>query len=201
MKHRWLCLLISLAIVSCTDRTPSTASSERVINRVQIVSSARIPDSTVEESVRHALATDPVVERHDIRVQVRNGLIRLDGTFDSYYERDHAEQLAARTAGAADVANRLRLTTDWRWRPDYAIVERLDEKLVMSPYVIAANVQVSSNDAEVVLRGEVLSWRGITAAVENAFDAGAKRVRNCLHLPGETPANTVHGYRDRRFWW
>ncbi|MBD3240406.1 MAG: BON domain-containing protein [Chitinivibrionales bacterium] len=173
----------------------------RVVDRIQVVPSGRVPDSVIEESVRFALDRDPVVERHEIRVRVSNGLIRLDGKVDSYYERAHAEDIASRAAGAANVDNRLTITTDWTWRPDFAIVKRLEEELLMSPYVTASKVQVSSDDAEVVLTGEVLSWRAITAAVENAFDAGAELVHNRLHLPGEEPVNTVHSYHDRRYWW
>jgi len=183
-----------------------------VRNHLKVRSQLAVSDEVVEESVRDALARDPVVDPTAVDVEAFAGDVYLYGEVDSYFERSQAGEVASRIAGVTDVENHIVVDYAWpslgrygfydwdpvlydydfdretvRVRSDEEIREAIVSELTWSPFVDADEVTVTVEDGEATLTGTVDGWRERRAAVENAFEGGALRVRNRLettHDPG-----------------
>jgi osmotically-inducible protein OsmY len=158
------------------------------------------PDDQIAEHVRDALGWDPVVERHEIIVAVRNGKVYLYGMVDSFYERDHAEDVASRVSGVVDVANYLAVEKVWTWKSDQKIKEDIEDQLFWSFYVDGDDISVSVEDGVVILRGSVESWQALKAAVKNAFEGGARIVKGRLKVQGNLDYYPEYHYKTYYFW-
>lgn len=139
-------------------------------------------DAQIARKVRLALLRDPVVEQHEITVTVNNYLVKLEGTVDTKYEKQLAEEVASRIRGVAAVVNHLTVGNTWRPRPDPEIRDRIEEEFAWSPFVDENRVVVTVSDGVAVLTGVVADLRERRAATENAFDGGARQVRNHVQV-------------------
>src|SRR5262245_65831855 len=64
-------------------------------------------DKDIQQSVLRELDYEPQVRSTEIGVAVKDGIITLSGTVDSYSNRYHAERAAKRVAGVKAIANDL----------------------------------------------------------------------------------------------
>jgi hypothetical protein len=81
---------------------------------------------------------------------------------DWYY--DYYESPSHRSAGG------------WRSKSDRQLKEDVKSELTWSPFVDADSIDVSVKNGEVTLRGTVEDRNEAEAAIENAYEAGARRV-------------------------
>jgi osmotically-inducible protein OsmY len=130
-----------------------------------------------------------------VHIDVRNGRAYLYGRVDSYYEKEHAEEVAARQEGVIDVENRL-LTGHWRWKPDWEITEDIESQFFWSVFVYSDEIEVTVDDGVATLSGKVSSWNEQNAAIANAYEGGAKRVISELDIDYSPPdyAPPHYGY-------
>jgi osmotically-inducible protein OsmY len=181
----------------------------RVKNRIKVRPIPRLGDEAVAENVEQALARDVFVGEASIEVQVANRVVTLTGLVDSTLEKAQAEDVAFRSKGVQEVRNQLTVATpevifydpyvfdwtiyDYDWydpgapvmtKSDRAIHEDLGRELYWSPFVDREDVSYSVEDGVVTLTGTVQSHRERAAAEENAYEAGARRVRNDLEVGG-----------------
>jgi len=66
-----------------------------------------IADTKLAQNVVSAFSRDPVVESLDIKLKAKKGVVALNGSVDSYYERALAEDITSRASGVVDVRNNL----------------------------------------------------------------------------------------------
>lgn len=186
----------------------NTVSVAMVENRLRVRPITMVRDEELEASVVAALARDATVESYELDVDVTNGKVFLDGEVDSYFEKFHADDVAARVEGVVSVRNNIDVDYDdpiaaydpyvdsfyypygfgwydaYRWdttlRSDADIKDDVEDELFWSPFVDADQVHVSVDDGVVTLTGTVDSWAERRAAIENAFEGGAIRVDNDL---------------------
>lgn len=137
-------------------------------------------DSAIAQNVRSALKRDPVVERQDIDVKVTNRTVYLTGTVDSYYERKRAADVASGEFGVVDVQNNLMVRHDRLPKSDREIKEDIEQEFFWSIFVDHDDVSVRVKDGTATLTGTVDNRQELKAAVENAFEGGARRVRSRL---------------------
>lgn len=71
---------------------------------------------------------------------------------------------------------RHRSTGEWRSKSDRQLKEDVKSELTWSPFVDADSVDVSVKNGEVTLSGTVEDRDAAEAAVDNAYEAGARRV-------------------------
>ena len=141
----------------------------------------------------------------EITVDVINGVAKLYGTVDTYFERSQADDVASRVNGVIIVDNNLIVQEGYkpytynpyvdtnlydhetgRYRPRYPaksdvqIKENIEDELFWSPFVDSGNVNVTVEDGEATLSGTVDSWSEYNAAVNNAYEGGAVYVDNDL---------------------
>lgn len=178
-----------------------------VENRIKVRPHA-FSDREIIENVRQALSRDPFVDRYEISVTAIEGVVYLDGSVDTYYEKSRADDAAARVVGVEAVINNLDVDKgahplaydpylfdyyfyDYDWydyepyrsfKADREIKEEIDDELFWSPFVDSDDVAVAVEDGVATLTGTVDSWSEFRAATENAYEGGAVWVDNDLQV-------------------
>lgn len=168
---------------------------------------ARIDDDKIADKVRDALLRNPFTESYKIDVRVKNRVVRLEGTVDSYFEKAEAENIAFRAKGVTDVKNNLTVSYpdlviydpyvyswsiyDYPWyensviitnKSDLGIKQAIESELLWSPFVDSDDVTVSVEAGIATLTGSVDSIREYEAAKQNAFEGGATGVISKLRV-------------------
>lgn len=157
-----------------------TVGVKRVKNYLKVRPKDLPSDEHIGDRVRSALAIDPLVDRDDISTVVRNGTVYLYGTVDNYSEKWRADDIASRVSGVTAVMNRLVVQDTLIGAQDWEIKTDIEDELWWSPFVDEEQVQVSVKDGVATLTGTVESWWERERATENAFEGGARHVRNNL---------------------
>jgi osmotically-inducible protein OsmY len=175
-------------------------------NRIRVGPGGQYGADELRESVEDALQRDPLLDAYRIDVTVRGDTVVLQGEVESMYEKARAHDAAATVMGVAEVRNRLDVQTgamaydpyvdDYDYydtgtydpAPQYGLAgdselrEEINDQLFWSPYVDADQVQVRVNEGVATLEGEVDTPSERTAAVAEAYEAGARWVNNELEL-------------------
>jgi osmotically-inducible protein OsmY len=159
-----------------------TAGVRWVKNYLKVRPANPLPDLQLEENVRNALQRDNLLERYEFTVSVINQKAYLYGTVDSHYEKMWAEDVASRVAGVTEVANYIIVNQTWEWKSDAEIKADVEGELFWSPYVDSEDITVEVEDGDVTLEGVATDWAEADAAVDNAFEGGARSVRARLNL-------------------
>jgi osmotically-inducible protein OsmY len=163
----------------------NTVGVWRVRNRLMVGRMKQVSDKNIMESVYKALSGDPNLDRQNIDVVVRNAKVYLHGEVDSRLERIRAGVLASKVKGVADVDNLLRVKSldSWkRLKTDLAILQDINDELWWSPFVDADQVHVRVRDGVAILTGTVDTYLERGAAVDNAYEGGARDVKNHLKV-------------------
>ena len=184
----------------------NTVGVRDVDNRIKVRSAEVMSDQEIAEAIRRALWRDPVTESYEITVSVKNGVAKLRGTVDSFYEKAQAFDVASKVHGVIVVDNKLQVVDDfsrknfvpyidtydvydYEWnrdRPrypsksDWKLKEDILDELFWSPFVDSDDVIVEVDDGRVTLTGTVDSWSEYNAAADNAYEGGAVYVDNEL---------------------
>jgi osmotically-inducible protein OsmY len=96
------------------------------------------------------------------------------------FESNQAERVAETVKGALYVVNSLEYDYQWTWKPDPEIREDIQDQLMWSPFVDEDDVNVEVDYGVATLSGRVDTWGEREAAEDNAYQGGAKDVRNEL---------------------
>lgn len=139
-------------------------------------------DTEISEKVRAGLFRDPYVAQHEIRVMISNHRVVLSGRVDSQFKKNRAEDIASRVKRVVAVRNNIVVDRSWTEKSDWEIMEDVKDELWWSPYIDSDEVAVTVQDGIVTLVGVVDSLRDRRIATENAYEGGAKRVRNHLRV-------------------
>lgn len=113
-------------------------------------------DEQIQQEVLRELAYDSSVQPNEIGVAVKDGIVTLTGTVDSFLKRWAAEEAAHRVRGVKAVANdievRLPATSE---RTDADIAAAVTRALEWDAFVDTDRVEVTVSKGWVTLRGEV----------------------------------------------
>lgn len=137
-------------------------------------------DEDLESQIATALLGDPLVDRYDITVSAESGWVYLSGEVNTSAQKERAREVAERQRGVLGVVNRIDYAYEWERNPDWEIRQNVNNQLRWSPFVNEAAVDVSVEDGVVTLTGTVYSWTAKNEARKNAFQGGAKNVRDQL---------------------
>jgi osmotically-inducible protein OsmY len=115
-------------------------------------------DSELKDDVEAELKWEPRIIANEIGVSVRDGVVTLTGSVDSYIKRYSAEDAVHRVRGVKAVANdievRLRLASDCS---DTDIAQAVVRALELDAMVNVAELDVTVAQGWVMLRG-VVDW-------------------------------------------
>jgi osmotically-inducible protein OsmY len=147
-----------------------------VVDDLAVTPSAR-PDARIESAVRRVMHDDPWLEDAQVRVSVRNGVVRIGGVVNSAAERSRAEADAgACTPRRVDVvALRIVAASDGTlrddpspYRADGDLVSALRDAETRDPRVRPFVPTFDVRSAVVVMTGDAPSADAATAAAEDA---------------------------------
>lgn len=141
-------------------------------------------DTQIRYDIEAELAWDPAVGTTQVGVAVREGIVTLSGTLDTYAQKHAVERAVRRVAGVRGMAMDLevRLSPGHR-RTDAEIAQAAAHALRWHSMVPDGHVQVEVEDGWVTLRGQV----------DFAFQAaGAEQsLRPLVGVTGITNAITI----------
>jgi len=139
-------------------------------------------DAELARKVRLALLRNPYTHQHEITVTVNNYLVMLDGTVNSNLEKERAEDAASVVKGVTAVVNNLKVNKTWMPKEDWEIKKDIEDELWWSPFVDEGDISVAVTEGGATLVGVVDTLRERRVATENAYEGGAKQVRNLLKV-------------------
>lgn len=186
----------------------NTVGVSRVINRLRVRPEGVYLDAEIKHSVSRSLQRDPFIERERIVIAVHAGVVELNGSVNSSFERLRAEELAMRVNGVVGVNNHIAVNSapipypynpyvdDWyasqtpfpfepgrlkTTKSDFEIILDIERELYWSPFVDSDTVHVEKvEDGVATLTGTFDLRSEFIAATKNAYDGGAIAVDNKL---------------------
>jgi osmotically-inducible protein OsmY len=149
------------------------------------------PDEQIQRAVLAELKWDARLQPNEIGVAVKNGIVTLSGTVDSYVKKWAAEDAAHRVRGVKAVANGIEVRlpgADVRTDPE--IAEAVVRALQWDAAVPLEKLDVTVSNGWVTLRGEV-EWQYQKEDAERVVRRlkGVKGVSNLIEVrPRPTPS-------------
>lgn len=149
-------------------------------------------DATIQTNVISELKWEPSVDAAKIGVTVRDGIVTLSGSVDSFTEKLAAERAASKVLGVKAIAEeiKVRLPQDYE-RDDADIAEAAVNALEWNVMVPEKKIKVEVQNGMVILTGEV-DWEYQRSAAHNAVCCliGVKGVTNELSVkPSVAPSD------------
>ena len=144
-------------------------------------------DVEIYNEVVGSIAQDPHVGENRAQVAVRDGVVRLTGTFNNLSARLAAENDAAVVAGVVSVTDGIKVQPSVRFSDD-AIRNQIEESMRSDPELSARPIMAQVKDSIVWLHGRVESeGERLLAARDVARVPGVVGLRNGIQVgaPGE----------------
>ncbi len=142
-----------------------------------------LTDSELRKRIKLNLAMSPFVDGEDVRISVDHGVATLSGSVEDRSAMIDAGELAY-DAGAWKVRNKLSQREmgerPWADMRDRELKQEIRDELESSPFVNSDRISVIVTNGVATLYGGVENKGEIADAVENAYEAGAKRVKSRL---------------------
>jgi osmotically-inducible protein OsmY len=152
-------------------------------------------DVKVQQNVLEELDWEPIVNAADVGVTVKNGVVTLSGSVESYAEKREAERVALRLKGVKAVANELdvRLTASGR-RSDAVIAAAALNAIKWNVYLPDEKIKLKVEDSWVTLEGEV-EWNYQRDRAEKAVRplAGVRGVTNLVTVRPRVSPGDIKG--------
>ena len=145
---------------------------------VRLPSSAERTDADIAAAALHALEWDAFVPVDKVEVTVSKGWVTLRGEVEWAFQKEDAERVVRRLAGARGVLNVI--TVKPQVRPLSSELKRkIEEGLVRSAETDAQRITVEVQGNKVILRGKVRSWAERQEAERMTWSApGVTEVEN-----------------------
>jgi osmotically-inducible protein OsmY len=160
----------------------NTAGVWSVINEIDVRPDLVIDDMEIVKRVKEALRRSPYLDRHDFLISSYNGKVFLYGTTDTEFEKYKAGDVAWNVQGVVDVQNNISVRSEWIQKTDLEIERDIESQLFWSPFVDENEIEVSVDFGIATITGSVNTWSEYIAAVENAYEGGARSVKNNLRV-------------------
>jgi osmotically-inducible protein OsmY len=115
-------------------------------------------DADIQRSVSQELEWDPRVDSTGILVQVKEGVVTLTGSVESYAKKVAARDAAHRIDGVLDVADELQVRLPGTPRTDQELAQAVRQTLTWDVYVPDTRIRSTVSDGWVTLEGDVDRW-------------------------------------------
>jgi len=141
-----------------------------------------LADIDTATNIQSSLSWDPDVDATDINVIAESGIVTLEGTVESLWTKQIAEDIAWDHVGVLDVKNKLAVAPA-EDITDQAAAQSIVETIDRNISVDVNDVDVEVRDGEAFLSGTVSDIRAWRAAYDAAFyTIGVIRVRDNLSI-------------------
>lgn len=141
-------------------------------------------DLQIKTDVTDELVWDPAVNATRVGVAVKDGIVTLSGTVDSYVQKHAVERAVRRVGGVRGMAVELEVRlAPGHARTDAEIAQAALHALRWHSLVPDERVRIEVENGRVTLRGE-LEWAYQSASAESAVRplVGVRGVRNEIRL-------------------
>ena len=146
---------------------------------VRLPSISQRPDPDIARDAVTALLYE-LPDLGNIKVVVKEGLVRLEGDVESHQQRRNVARAVRRVRGIKGIVNTIKVRSPVS--PE-DIHRKIAEALKRNALLEAANIVVEANGDEVVLKGTVRSWAERKEADEAAWRApGVLKVDNRIAI-------------------
>jgi osmotically-inducible protein OsmY len=145
-------------------------------------------NSVLQADVQNAIKWEPLLHAAEIGVTVKDGVVSLTGTVDSYAKKMEAENAAKRVIGVKALVEKIEVKfPDSRSKNDGEIATEAIHALKSNWSVPKDKVTVKVEDGWVTLEGELV-WNYQKEYVKNSiiYLAGVKGVTNNIKIKSET---------------
>ncbi|MBN2105157.1 BON domain-containing protein [bacterium] len=153
----------------------NTVGVWRVKNYLKVRPGQSYLDETVEANIEQAFLTDPVVEAYELDAIVIKGKAFLNGRVEFDFEKEKAEAIAAAQPGVVSMDNDIIVEDAWTFKTDSEIEEDIEDQFFWS-LLVNDNIEVEVENGMATLSGTVDSPYEAEAAIDNAFQGGARSV-------------------------
>jgi osmotically-inducible protein OsmY len=165
---------------SAEEDAKNVVGVRRVKNHLKVQPLSTPTEKDLKQEIEGALLADPFVDRYDVNVSVSYGVVYLSGKVNTNFEKYRAEWVTEGIRGVVAVFNNLDYNYEWKWKRDSEIKDNVEEQLRWSLYVDQDDIDVTVKNGVVTLAGEVSTWGEYNVVKKNAYEGGAKDVRNNL---------------------
>lgn len=154
-------------------------------------------DQEIQADVLAELRWDPSVPATEIGVVVKDGVVTLTGTVDTYMQKWRAEEVAHRVNGVIAVANEIQVRAIGE-RTDSDIAAAAVHALSWNSTIPQGKVHVTVEKGWITLKGDV-EWQYQRQEAERAVRhlLGVKGVSNLITVkPAATPSDLKRKIQD-----
>ncbi|MBD3288790.1 BON domain-containing protein, partial [candidate division KSB1 bacterium] len=146
-----------------------------------LVRPIELSDAKIGDEVLYSLATDPATDSWDITVSVEEGIVTLNGTVESWAEKNVAEYVAKGVMGVRGIKNKIEVDYETD-RPDSEIRQDILRRMQASIWLDAGSLDISVKNGKVTLEGVVGSALEKRVATEKALVSGVTAVDENLEV-------------------
>jgi len=146
-----------------------------VVNTITVLPPILRSDNEIKEDVELALMIDPATDAYEIDVGVKDNVVTLSGTVDSWKERELCATVAMGVKGVKDLNNEIAYKYQDS-RPDAEIKQDIAEAMRWDVLVDHALIDVVVKNGNVQLSGTVGSLAEKMRAIGDAYVANVKSV-------------------------
>jgi osmotically-inducible protein OsmY len=149
-------------------------------------------DLRLREDVERELEWEPIVHSSEIGVGVKDGVVTLMGTIDSYSSKRAAERAATRVRGVKAVSSQLEVQSFAVGRNDADVAWAAANVLSWNVLLPAERIRVEVSGGWVTLEGSV-DWRFQRTAAEDCVRtlAGVRGITNLVSVNPSSPAEEI----------
>ena len=150
-------------------------------------------DTEIQKDVIDELKWEPLLSLAEIGVSVKNGVVTLSGTVDTFAKKEEAENAAKRVAGVTVVAEEIKVKPFASFvKDDTEIACMIADSLKWHSAVQEDKIKVKVESGWVSLEGEV-DWEFQKDAAKNAIKnlAGVKGISNLIIVKPSVTAKDI----------
>ena len=161
------------------ERSEKIASTVRgvrsVINRILVLPFPTRSDDEIRQDIKDALLYDPATEAYEVDVQVKNGVVILSGTVDSYQEGIMSGKVAKGVDGVVELINNITYAPK-EDRSDLEIKTEAEQRLYWNVWINEDAFDIEVENGVVKVSGTARSLDEKNRVKYVAWVKGAKSV-------------------------
>lgn len=146
-----------------------------VINRIKVEPDVRCSNAELVKAVESALQNNPATDSYKVKSQVKNGVVTLSGTVDSWQERRLSATVVKNVNGVIDIKNKTTVKYKTE-RSDIEIKKDIEARIENDAYVEDYLIEVEVKNSEVSISGTVGSLAEKNRAHNDAYINGVSSV-------------------------